>query len=115
MNLNSRLCSDIDEETRTVFWKVDTVFSLRDMENAAELEPFIKEAESTLKPCAHCGSKAEIVYCYTQAGQRLQDHHVYANCPECRIWTRIVAANDTEEELREALKTVCDIWNRRPK
>jgi len=108
----SQVKSDIPEEVRKAR-RADSGFELQDMVNASELEPFIKEADAALKPCAHCESKAEIVYRFTPMDRKFQEHWVHVACSECGIRTMPVTADDNEVDLKDALQRVSSWWNRR--
>ena len=106
-----------------------TPYTLDFLENEAEIQALIKEAEVTLKPCAHCGKKrAYIVYLYTQGDQYPKrvdtennkviltehPHALYVECPDCNIRTKDWHAEDNEEDFKEALQLITKTWNKRP-
>jgi len=109
--MNTQLKDDITAEVR----RVCKAFSLHDMVNATEIATLIDEAQATLSPCAHCGcNDVRLDYAFAPNESKFQEHRVEIRCPECRIRTTSVDADDNDEDLREALRIVCAMWNRRP-
>jgi hypothetical protein len=95
------------------------------LENGVELQQLIREAESNLRPCAHCGATdASILYEYRPDVR--EPHGFCVHCGGsntergitfgCQIRTMTWRAEDDEEnqDIKFALATVQSFWNRRP-
>jgi len=113
-----------------------TKFQLNDLENGDEIGAIIKETEDNLLPCAHCGGNAQtIMYSFFNPavrGARLKEkgsdeivqtvnpHKVFVMCggllPDrtyCYMRTASLYAEDTEQDLKEALRIISNTWNSR--
>ena len=108
--------------------EVQTGYYLQEIENEAEIQALIKEAEVTLKPCAHCGNEAYIGYFFVpgNTGPRRvapgsteikiveSPHSLQGRCSKCQIQTNEWHAEDNEEDFKEALRLITETWNKRP-
>lgn len=106
-------------------------YPLEDLENMAELDEIVRKYEAALQPCIHCGrEQPRISYAY-RPGLRVvpgkeHPHEVSVECSRrrsiidersgCGIQTSKLHAEDDEgyADIKEALRMVCDMWNRRP-
>jgi hypothetical protein len=114
--MNSRVKSHIWEERKAYSdsFSAKYVFELADMENESELAALINDAQATLLLCPHCGcKKIKIWYTFHPMIRKVLEHGVFAKCDECHIGTPTVHADDNEADFKEALRMICNTWNRR--
>ena len=112
------------------------------LENAEELTAIVNEYEALLQPCIHCGLEhpcIEYLYCpsNTIVPGKKHPHKIHAHCwysdmfldslPSdasgdsdkqlgCKIQTAVLYAEDDDNyaDLKEALRMIVAMWNRRP-
>jgi len=107
----------------------NVIYSLHDLENEAEMSVLIKEAETRLSPCAHCGFCSPIIaYEYhTELDWHCHFFNVWCMRLErvdeieckvhgCKMMTFAEQAYDDNENnsIKAALDRVVCTWNRRP-
>ena len=99
-----------------------TSYELHHLENGEEISFLIKEFESLLLPCAHCGfAKPVIVYEFQPNLGNLHFFHVWCNQFDltehtthgCRMMTMPEKARDDITSIKEALGIIVETWNRR--